>query len=109
MSGFLRIILIIAVGVAFYWYYSKRRAIQPGQAPDLLSWQPIFRDELPALKSAVPVGYYVNLLALSKSRIPREECVARLDEIVAKMKEEDTDSQAVATLILKLEQDTNIH
>ena len=108
MSGLLRIILLVAAGIGFYYYYSKRRA-KPDEPSDGLEWRAVFRVELPILKKAVPVGYYVNMLALSKSNIPKEECVSRLDEIVSKMKEEDLDTQAVETLILKIEQDLTLH
>ncbi len=108
MSGVFRIILLIAAGVAFYWYYSRRR-ISPQTSSDGLEWQSVFKSELPSLKGTIPVGYYVNLLALSKSNIAKEECIARLDEVVTKMKEEELDTQAVETLILKVEQDMNLH
>ncbi|MBT3273649.1 MAG: hypothetical protein HN368_10870 [Spirochaetales bacterium] len=104
-----RVILLIAAGIGIYWFYSKRKAAQPKEIADHITWHPIFKDELPSLKSAVPVGYYINLLALSKSRISKEECIERLDELIAKLKDEGLDSQAVATLILKIEQDMNIH
>ena len=106
--SFFRIVLIIAVGVAVYWLYKKRgeRAKEPAIN---LEWQVLFRGELPELKNSVPSGYYVNLLALSRSRITQEECVARLDELAGKMKNADVDSQPVETLILKLEQDYEVH
>lgn len=106
--GFFRIILIIAAGVAVYWLYKKRG--ERAQEPQIdLGWQTIFRNELTDLKGSVPAGYYVNLLALSRSRITQEECVTRLDELVGKMKSADIDSQPVETLILKLEQDFEVH
>jgi hypothetical protein len=103
-----RIVLIIAAGVAVYWLYKKRG--ERSQEPAInLEWQVLFRAELPDLKRLVPAGYYVNLLALSRSRIGQEECVARLDELAGKMKNADIDSQPVETLILKLEQDFEVH
>jgi hypothetical protein len=108
MSGVFRIILLIAAGVSFYWYYSRRR-VTTQKLSDGLEWQSVFRNELAELKRSIPVGYYVNLLALSKSNIAKEECIARLDELVAKMKEEELDTQSVETLILKVEQDMNLH
>ena len=106
--SFFRIILIIAAGVAVYWLYKKRgeRANEPAVN---LDWQVLFKAELPELKGSVPAGYYVNLLALSRSRIGQEECVARLDELAGKMKNAEIDSQPVETLILKLEQDFEVH
>ena len=106
--GFFRIILIIAAGVAVYWLYKKRGEREKQPQIDL-EWQTLFRNELPDLKRSVPAGYYVNLLALSRSRITQEECVARLDELVGKMKNLKVDSQPVETLILKLEQDFEVH
>jgi hypothetical protein len=108
MTGLFRIILLVAAGVGFYYYYSKRRA-RPAEGSDGLEWQEVFRSELPVVKKAVPVGYYVHLLALSKSNVPKEECISRLDELVGKMKEEDLDTQPVETLILKIEQDMTLH
>ena len=106
--GLFRILLLIAAGVAVYWLIRKRTDRQQEQSQDL-EWQGVFRKELPEVRGNVPAGYYVNLLALSRSRISREECIARLDDLVSKMKAEGIDTQAVETLILKLEQDFEIH
>ena len=106
--SFFRIILIIAAGVAVYWLYKKRGEKRNEPVIDL-EWQTVFKEEMPALKGAVPAGYYVSLLALSRSRVTREECVARLDELAGKMKNAALDAQAVETLILKLEQDFEVH
>ncbi|MBN1685534.1 MAG: hypothetical protein JW852_02720 [Spirochaetales bacterium] len=104
----IRILFLVAAGVAVYWLI-KKRGVQKEKIPDNLEWQRVFRSELSELRNSVPAGYYVNLLALSRSRISKEECVARLDELVIKMKEEAIDTQPVETLILKLEQDFEVH
>ena len=106
--GFFRILLLVAAGVAIYWLMRRRTRGQQVPSQDL-EWQGVFRKELPEVRGSVPAGYYVNLLALSRSRISREECIARLDELVTRMKAEDIDTQAVETLILKLEQDFEVH
>lgn len=106
--SFVRILLLAAAGFAVYWLIKKRG--QPTMTPsDNLEWQGVFRRELPQLRGLVPAGYYVSLLALSRSRIPQDECVGRLDELVEKMKAEGIDTQSVETLILKLEQDLETH
>jgi hypothetical protein len=106
--SFIRILLLVAAGVAIYWLI-KKRSSQNQELPENREWQRVFRRELPELRNSVPAGYYVNLLALSRSRITQEECVARLDELVIRMKEEGIDTQPVETLILKLEQDFEVH
>ncbi len=103
-----RIILIVAAGVAIYWLY-KKRADRTKEPAINLQWQTVFRGELTELKHTVPAGYYVSLLALSRSRVTQEECVARLDELAGKMKNAGLDAHAVETLILKLEQDFEVH
>ena len=100
--------LLVAAGVTIYWLVKKREN-QKKEVPQNLEWQAVFREELPQLRGAVPAGYYVSLLALSRSRISREECISRLDELVGKMKPEGIDTQPVETLILKLEQDFEVH
>ena len=106
--GLVRILLLIAAGVAVYFLMRKRSGERQELSHDL-EWQETFRKELPEMRGAVPAGYYVNLLALSRSRIGREECISRLDELVGKMKSEGIDTQPVETLILKLEQDFEVH
>jgi len=106
--GLFRILILVAAGAAIYWLI-KKRGSQKQELTENLEWQNVFKKELPEIRGSVPAGYYVNLLALSRSRISQEECVARLDELVGKMKTEGIDTQAVETLILKLEQDFEIH
>jgi hypothetical protein len=102
--GVFRILLLIAAGVAVYWIFRKRTG-QNQEPPQNLEWQNVFKKELPEVRRSVPAGYYVSLLALSRSRISQEECISRLDELVSKMKTEGIETQPVETLILKLEQD----
>lgn len=108
MSGFLRIVLLVAVAVVAYRYLTRRKKISQEPKEDL-QWQVIFKEELADLKKSIPVGYYVNLLALSKSKMSKDECIARLDELVAKMKGEELDTHSVETLILKIEQENQFH
>ena len=68
--GLVRILLLVAAGVTIYWLVKKREN-QKKEVPQNLEWQAVFREELPQLRGAVPAGYYVSLLALSRSRISR--------------------------------------
>ena len=106
--SFLQIVLLAGAGFAIYWLI-KKRGNQKKEPSENLEWQATFKREMPELRNSVPAGYYVSLLALSRSRISQEECVSRLDEIVEKMKSEEINTHAVETLILKLEQDFEVH
>ena len=70
--GLIRIVLIVAAGIAVYYLLKKRdeRKQEPGVD---LEWQAVFKGELSAIRGSVPAGYYVSLLALSRSRITRQD------------------------------------
>ena len=104
---FFRIILLLAVGVAIYWLYRKRT--RKTGISDQSEWKNIFKEELPILKKSIPPGYHITLVSMYRSKISKKVCIARLDELLNKMKEEGVDTQPIATLILKIETENNIH
>ena len=103
----LRVILLLAIGISIYWLYRKR--VNKKVVDDQSTWKCVFKEELPILKNGVPPGYFSALVAISKSNMSKEECIAQLDELMKKNKEEGLDPQPIATLILKIEADKNIH
>lgn len=104
---FPRIILLLALGVAIYWLYQKRSVKK--SIDNRLRWKNILKQELSNLRKSIPPGYFLALTAMSRSDISKEECISQLDEMLEKMKEEDHDTRPIATLILKIEADGNVH
>ena len=102
-----RVILLLAVGIGIYWLYRKR--VNRKAVDDQSGWKYVFLEELPILKNSISPGYYMAVEAMSRSNIDKEACIARLDELLNKMKEDGVDTQPIATLILKIEADENVH
>ena len=102
-----RILLLLAAGLAIYWLYRKR--IDKKTVGNQSRWQHILKQELPELRKSIPPGYFMALTAISRSNMSKEECVSQLDDMLEKMKDENQDTQPIATLILKIEADTNVH
>lgn len=96
-----RILLLIVAGVVAYRVFSKRRKPRSagGGGP---YWKEIVQLELDALKKTVPVEHYVNLMALSRSDLSHQECLAQLDEIVIAMRAKDVDPEPILDLMQKI-------
>lgn len=94
----LRLLLIIVAGVVAYRVISKRRSSRK----DKIRWKGIVDEELEHLKKVVPVEHYINLLALSRSEMTDQECIARLEEIAETMREKNVDAQPVNELVQKI-------
>ena len=94
----MRLLLIIVAGVIAYRVISKRRSSRKGK----IRWKGIVDEELDHLKKVVPVEHYINLLALSRSEMTDQECIARLEEIAETMREKNVDAQPVDELVQKI-------
>ena len=93
-----RLLLIIVAGVVAYRVISKRKSGKKAR----IRWKGIVVSELEHLKKVVPVEHYINLLALSRSEMTDQECIARLEEIAETMREKNVDAQPVNDLAQKI-------
>ncbi len=100
----LNFVLIIIAAALIYWLYRTRLR---GKAPAKPNPERrrIQQSELSELKNTIPPGYYMSILAMAKSDMSARECVEELDELIAKMKEDNIDPTPVEKLVLKIEQD----